>query len=477
MNVNSTLQPKDLVSSLSRVFELAAKKVCLIDRTWDASRGTPVFTVEGKYTTRGWTEWTQGFQHGCAILAFDATDEQELLDLGRRKTVAWMAPHVTHTGVHDHGFNNISTYGNLRRLMREGRMAHNEWEMNYYELALKASGAVQASRWSGVPGAQDVASSSGSKLIAHSKQLGYIYSFNGPHSLFVDTMRTLRILSLAWQLGHVLVHENDRRADLLKRCVLHALCTNRYLIFHGDSIHTYDVRGRTAHEAIFNRNDSSFRNRSTQQGYSPFSTWTRGLAWAILGYAEQLEFLATIPEERFADATGLKKSDVVAAFEQAAIDTGDHYIDECAAADGVCYWDNGAPNLDRLADWRSRPAEPFNDYEPVDSSASAIAAQGLVRLGHCLRNEKSGRYRQAGLAIARTLLSDAYLARDANHQGLLLHSIYHRPNNWDHVPQGRKIPCGESSMWGDYHLLELAVYLWRMARGERYLAFFDCAMI
>ena len=27
-----------------------------------------------------------------------------------------MAPHVSHVGVHDHGFNNVSTYGNLLRL-------------------------------------------------------------------------------------------------------------------------------------------------------------------------------------------------------------------------------------------------------------------------------------------------------------------------------------------------------------------------
>ena len=33
-----------------------------------------------------------------------------------------MATHVTHIGVHDHGFNNVSTYGNLRRLIREGRV-------------------------------------------------------------------------------------------------------------------------------------------------------------------------------------------------------------------------------------------------------------------------------------------------------------------------------------------------------------------
>ena len=52
-----------------------------------------------------------------------------------------MAPHVTHVGVHDHGFNNVSTYGNLWRLAREGRIEADEWERDFYELALKVSGA------------------------------------------------------------------------------------------------------------------------------------------------------------------------------------------------------------------------------------------------------------------------------------------------------------------------------------------------
>src|SRR5438034_8603880 len=155
MKIDSSVKPHDLAAALSRLFDLAAAKVRLLDKSWDASRGTPVFTVEGKYTSRGWTEWTQGFQCGMAILAFDATGDRELLELGRKNTLERMAPHVTHTGVHDHGFNNLSTYGNLRRLMREGRIEQNEWELNFYDLALKASGAVQAARWSGVPVARE----------------------------------------------------------------------------------------------------------------------------------------------------------------------------------------------------------------------------------------------------------------------------------------------------------------------------------
>ena len=82
-----------------------------------------MFTVKGRYTSRGWTEWTQGFQFGSAILQFDATGEHGVpRDRAATHTVDLMAPHVTHVGVHDHGFNNVSTYGNLLRLMNEGRI-------------------------------------------------------------------------------------------------------------------------------------------------------------------------------------------------------------------------------------------------------------------------------------------------------------------------------------------------------------------
>ena len=64
------------------------------------------------------------------------------------------------------------------------------------------------------------------------------------------------------------------------------------------------------------------------------------------------------------------------------------------------------------------------------------------------------------------------LSADPNHQGLLLHSVYHRPNGWDYIPEGRKVPCGESSMWGDYHLRELALYIQRAAANAPYLTFF-----
>ena len=87
---------------------------------------------------------------------------------------------------------------------------------------------------------------------------------------------------------------------------------------------------------------------------------------------------------------------------KAAKATCDFYIDN-SPADGVPYWDTGAPGLYKLGDYLNKPADPFNDFEPVDSSAAAIAAQGLLRLGRYLQqkgdNEAGDRYWQAGLTV------------------------------------------------------------------------------
>jgi len=454
LKINSKLTAQKLLPKINRLFDVSAGKIVSLEKTWRSSRGTPVFTAQGLYASRGWTEWTQGFQYGSALLQFDATGESQFLELGRRKTIEVMATHVSHTGVHDHGFNNISTYGNLWRLMREGKIPFNERERDFYELALKASGAVQAARWT------DTADGN-----------GFIYSFNGPHSLFVDTMRSLRSLAVAHQLGHVLMAERDRKVSLLQRLLGHAESTARHNVYYGEGRDVYDVRGRTAHEAIFNLNDGTFRCPNSQQGYSPFSTWTRGLAWALLGFAEQLEFLRTLNRN---DAAGI--STAVQPFLAAATATADFYLSN-SCADGVPMWDTGAPHLHRLGNYLTKPADPFNPWEPVDSSAAAIAAQGLLRLGNCFSvagdNAKANRYRQAGLTVAHTLFDEPYLSVHPRHQGLLLHSVYHRPNGWDYVSPGRRVPNGESSMWGDYHIRELALLLLREAKGEPYLVFFS----
>jgi hypothetical protein len=454
--IDQRLSAQDLLPSIQRLVELSGEKIQHIQKTWDPSHGTPVFTANGKYTSRGWTEWTQGFQFGSAILQFDLTGDETFLEIGRRGTVQSMALHVSHIGVHDHGFNNVSTYGNLLRLMNEGRLPENAWERNYYELALKVSGAVQAARWTTL-----------------GTDAGYIYSFNGPHSLFSDTIRSLRALALAHQLGHTLMGEKDVPISLLRRLIQHAEATSRYNVYFGNGRDSYDVRGRVVHESIFNVKDGSYRCPSSQQGYSPFTTWTRGLAWVLCGFAEELEFIAGSPESDLG-GTG-EKSRIMGFFLETARAVADYYIQN-TPTDGMPYWDTGAPGLVHLGDYLSRPADPFNDIEPVDSSAAAIVAQGFLRLGRFLRaqGDKVGAegYFQSGLTIARTLFADRYLSLHPEHQGLILHSVYHRPNGWDFVPPGKHAPFGESSMWGDYHARELALLIRRLALGGPDYVFF-----
>ena len=450
-----SLTPRSLRPDLDRVLELSAAKISRLQKTWDPRRGAPVVTVNGRYTSRGWTDWTQGFQFGSALLQFAATGDRRMLALGREGTRRCMAAHLTHIGVHDHGFNNVSTYGMLHQLARSGRFSAPAEELRGYELALKVSGAVQAARWTELPAG-----------------LGYICSFNGPHSLFADTIRSLRSLALAHRLGHVLLGERDRRISLLHRLLQHAETTARFNVYFGRGRDAYDVRGRVAHEAIFNLNDGTYRCPSTQQGYSPFTTWTRGLAWILCGYAEQLEFRATLPDREFGPRGA--KAATLRRFLDTARAAADYFI-ASSPTDGVPYWDTGAPGLVHLGACLDRPADPFNDHEPVDRSAAAIAAQGLLRLGLYLepKDQAAGRrYVAAGLTVARTIFNAPYLSTSPRHEGLLLHTVYHRPNGWDAIPAGSKAPAGESSMWGDYHAREVALYLKRTIEGGRYLTFF-----
>jgi unsaturated chondroitin disaccharide hydrolase len=458
VKIDYELTPRQLVPLLNQVFDLAAAKILQLDRQWDPRKGSPVFTVQGKYVSRGWTEWTQGFQYGAAWLQFDATGDPRYLELGRARTLERMAPHLTHIGAHDHGFNNLSTYGNWLRLAREGKIPGSQRDDPLCELALKVSGAVQAARWTDLGGDK-----------------GFIYSFNGPHSLFVDTLRSLRSLAVSHLLGQVLMGEGDRPISLLKRLLAHAETTVQYAVYRGEGRDIYDVRGRVAQESLFNINDGSYRCPSTQQGWSPFSTWTRGLAWAICGFAEQVEFLDHLP--RLKKGSKIERPRLAKLLE-AARAVADYYLANTPVC-GVPYWDTGAPQLTRLGAYLNQPANPFNKWEPVDSSAAAIAAQGFLRLGNVFTQRKdlkaACRYRQAGLTMAKTLMNAPYISTSPRHQGLLLHSVYHRPNGWDYAPRGRQVPCGESSQWGDYHLMELALMLLREARGESGWTFYDCA--
>ncbi|WP_198408768.1 hypothetical protein [Sodalis glossinidius] len=179
MKIDDSLTPARLLPAIERMWALSAHKISALDASFDRARGAPVHTVAGRYQPKGWTDWTQGFEYGSALLQFDATGERHFLDTALTLIRDDMPQHITHFGVHDHGFNQVSTYGNLLRLVAEGKLPAEPGCLDYYRLAIRCSGAVQAYRWTALGAGE-----------------GFIHSFNGAHSLFIDTLRTLRVLLL-----------------------------------------------------------------------------------------------------------------------------------------------------------------------------------------------------------------------------------------------------------------------------------------
>ena len=57
-------------------------------------------------------------------------------------------------------------------------------------------------------------------------------------------------------------------------------------------------------------------------------------------------------------------------------------------------------------------SDPYNDYEPVDILAAAIAYQGLIRLGRFLGDDcdEGSKYISAGLSVAKSLFFRTFIS-------------------------------------------------------------------
>lgn len=118
-------------------------------------------------------------------------------------------------------------------------------------------------------------------------------------------------------------------------------------------------------------------------------------AWAICGFAARVEWFDDASETDLKVFSG--KENILSFMIKKEQKLPVIFILN-TPADGVPYWDTGAPDLYKLGDYLNKPADPFNDFEPVDSSAAAIAAQGLLRFGRYLQQKGRSRKRRSLLA-------------------------------------------------------------------------------
>ena len=104
MIIDNELTSGALLPGLERFWNHSARKLKSLKEEYDHSKGAPVYTVNGRYTSRSWTDWTRGFVFGSSLLQFDATGDESFLEGARSDIDAHMRDYLTHTGVHDHGF-------------------------------------------------------------------------------------------------------------------------------------------------------------------------------------------------------------------------------------------------------------------------------------------------------------------------------------------------------------------------------------
>ena len=232
---------------------------------------------------------------------------------------------------------------------------------------------------------------------------GYLSTWVSPGSTFIDIMMNVGLLFRGAE------YSGD---DALRQVALtHCHTTRRYLM-RGD--------GSTVHEGRFDAATGEFLRPDTHQGSRPDSTWARGQAWAIYGFADAYRH------------TG--ESDLL----DAARRTADYYMRRAPA--------HGVPANDLT---RPDPSLPW------ETSAAAVAAAGLLRLAAAMRQAaqaagagvaEAAHYRAYGLRILDTLRSTAFVAADVPAwQGVVRHATYHLR---------RQIGVDESVMWGDYFFVE-----------------------
>jgi unsaturated chondroitin disaccharide hydrolase len=330
---------------------------------------TPMYTVGGRWNREGerWTNWCEGFFPGILWLLHKFTGDAEWRTLAEKYTVP-LEPRRHDRSVHDLGFLFFSTY------------------LRWYRLT-------------GNPKLRDVLIDAGRTLALRRQKGGYLASFIGPQSLFIDIMMNVGIIfRAARQTGD----------DALRQIALdHCRVTAQYLV---------RPDGGTAHEGIFDVESGRFLQQSTHQGWNAGSTWSRGLAWAIYGFTA-VHRLSGEPE-----------------FLSVACRCADCYLRR-APADLVPPWDFDVPADAPLV---------------LDSSAAAITASGLLDLAEVVADAADrDRYRAAALKILQTLCSDAFLPRrNPEWEGILMHGVYH---------YHKALGVDESVAWGDHFFVEALV--------------------
>ena len=203
----------------------------------------------------------------------------------------------------------------------------------------------------------------------------------------------------------------------------------RVAVAHADKSQRYLMRGDDSsyHTFYFNPEDGTPIRGGTHQGYHDGSTWTRGQAWAIYGFALSYRYTR---DPKYLD-TALRAA---------------RFFIEYLPEDHVAYWDFDVP---------------IEEGTPRDSSASAIAACGMLEILEHLDGEddNKGLLTEAVEKSMISLVNQYSTIGEAAEEGLIKHGSYY--------VRGGAGP-DDYMIWGDYYYLEALLRLTKGIPGYWY---------
>jgi unsaturated chondroitin disaccharide hydrolase len=193
-----------------------------------------------------------------------------------------------------------------------------------------------------------------------------------------------------------------------------------YAATHAQTVATNFVRpdGSTFEVADFNPTTGALMSRGTFAGYSDSSTWARGQAWALYGFVQAYQTSGN------------------SAFLITAEDVANYFVGQLLAdSTWIPPWDFDAPGS-----------------QPVDTSAAAIAADGLIML-----STVAGGLGASYLSDAENILgslSANYLDANPNGESVLIDGF---PGNGG---------TNTALIYGDYYFTEALLRLQNVLDGK-----------
>jgi len=337
-------------------------------------------TEGGKYTKTNNYEWTPGFWTGQLLLAYVESLDSKLFNSLESVLESFSVRLATRDGTntHDLGFlYSLSTVAYSELMNRK----------DYQAISLLAAELL---------------------IERYNEKTGVIQAWGDLSNpelagrMIIDCTMNLPLLYWATR-----VTGNEKYSEIAKS---HIDKANKYLVREDYSTH---------HTFYMDEETGLPLRGETKQGYSNESTWARGQAWAIYGFANSYRH------------TGESK------YLETSMKCADYFI-ESLDSSYLPKWDLSLTSADTL----------------VDSSAGAIAGCGLLELARELPicDPRKKIYEETALRIGIALTEVCLSNNDPECDGLLKHSVYWMKGN---------VGIDESCAWGDYFYLELLTKLLR----------------